>query len=406
MGGGTVREHPDQLVVEAQRVEAIAESPPGAPSGGAAPRAESFDACVEDLRASMMSEGTSFVGIHLSDLFLRWCGIEPTRAARAAMAGLVWGGIPLIVPLIVTAIAGGWAEAPLWRWVVVAAALAIFGVGAALMSHPPRGRLFSEEVTVLVPMMMRESDVRLLLDFNRRWYRGRVAAVAGVGVALATLLACVKLAPDGLRELPAGSFAVLAIVLYGVGEVVFWNLWSWPFIVREGRFEHRLFWPSPVDSMAVQAELRCWASMAFMCGFSITFYLIAALVLVSLDSPLVLPVAAGLTATGYVTTLGSMVAVRRSIGRIVERTKERHLALLQRRIEPFDARLSELTPEESERVEHLVRLHDMIRDAPTTPKRGQTLAHAAVALIIPTVTFLVALLGEVYAERLLNRFLP
>ena len=62
--------------------------------------------------------------------------------------------------------------------------------------------------------------------------------------------------------------------------------------------------------------------------------------------------------------------------------------------------------QESEQLRELLFLHDRIRDAPSSPSATHTLLRAAAGLIVPTIVFIITVLGEVSAERLLDTILP
>jgi hypothetical protein len=271
---------------------------------------------------------------------------------------------------------------------------------------PPGPRRLLADFTALVGTIEREHDVRQLAAFVRRWYRLPVSAVVSAGVALTILLTCILAVPDGVRALPVGSVAVLALLLYDFGELAFQNLFAVPFMARVADFDHRLFWASPVDSVEVRGAMRVWATMQFMVGIGVTLSLMLAIVVVGLDSALLLPLAASFVLWGYLTTFASMLGVRSSVRRIVERIRDRNLAEVQRRIDALGPRFADLPHEDAQRLEHLITLHNAIRVAPTSPGTSQTLVHAAVALIIPTTMFVVTVFGEVLAERLLEGVLP
>jgi len=80
--------------------------------------------------------------------------------------------------------------------------------------------------------------------------------------------------------------------------------------------------------------------------------------------------------------------------------------VLRRRIDTFEPRFADLSPEETENLRDLLFLHHDIRDAPTTPAHARTLMRTASALILPTIIFLVTVFGEVSAERLLDALRP
>jgi hypothetical protein len=295
--------------------------------------------------------------------------------------------------------------------------IVFFGVGDALgpLMSPapdvplgPRLRRIVEDWTALLPTIVRESDLRDLADFTRRWYRLPVVVAAGVATAAVMILACALFTPAALSELPAGSIVLLTWVLYDFGvHTVYWgNVFQRAFMAREARYDHHLFWPSPADSPEVHKVMRKTTNQGFAAGLWITIYLVLTVVLVSWHSPLVLPLAVGFVAIGYLSTIGLAFSNRASVRKIIERSRYRRLALFRQRIETFEARSAQLSPQESEQLRDLLFLHDKIRDAPSSPTSARTLMRTAAALILPTIIFVVSVFGEVSAERILDAILP
>ncbi|MGZ6807703.1 MAG: hypothetical protein ACXVGG_13915, partial [Mycobacteriaceae bacterium] len=198
----------------------------------------------------------------------------------------------------------------------------------------------------------------------------------------------------------------LLIILYEVGELAFFSLYHWLAFRLDAKVAHRLPWFSPVDSMAVQSDLRAFEETEFARGLAITVYLAMTVVLLSLASPLLVPIAVAVIVTGYITTFVSITAMRADIREIVRRVQEDHLALLRARIASFGTRPSELSSEELEQVQRLIAVYNVTRDAPTSPSRKQSLSHAVQGLAIPTVTFLAAVFAQEYAGRILDQLLP
>lgn len=265
-----------------------------------------------------------------------------------------------------------------------------------------------EKWTALLPTMVRESDLRELADFARRWQRRPATVTAGVAVAAVMLLACVLFTPAALSELPAGSIVLLAWLLYDFGATpIYWgNLFNRAFMAREARYDHDLFWPSPADSPEVHKVMRKTTEQGFAAGFWITVFLVMTVVLVSWDSPLVLPLGVGTMLIGYASTVGLAISNRASVRKIIERSRQQRLTLFRSRIDAFQSRVVDLSPEESEQLRNLLFLHDRIRDAPSSPNTARTLMHTAAGLILPTIMFVVTVFGEVSAERLLSALLP
>ncbi|MDH5372184.1 MAG: hypothetical protein OEX97_04485 [Acidimicrobiia bacterium] len=373
-------------------------------------RTEAFDGYVADIRTRLSSD-IPFLFPRLEDLIRRRLGLAPLSAGAAALAGLVGVGIRLALALVATALVGQWAGVPWGRWVLILAFYGLFDATQPTRTPPldvpsgPRFRRMVEDWTALLPNLVREPDLQDLANFTRRWGRLPVAAAIGVAVAATMLGACWLFTPTAMSELPAGSIVLLAILLYDFGAVTV-NPLDWALISRQARYDHHLFWPSPVDSPEVQNAVRMTNFFGLATGMWITLYLVLSLVMVSWDSPLVLPLAVGFIVIGYLTTICSTIGWRASIEKIVQRSRHQRLLGLQRRIQTFEPRYSDLSPQESEHVRGLIELHNMIRDAPTTPTTTHTLIHASVGLIIPSIMFAVAVFGEVYAERILDAILP
>jgi hypothetical protein len=376
-------------------------------------RSEAFDGYVEDIRKRLASD-ILFLFPRLEDQIRRRLGVAPLSAGAAALAGLTGFGIRLALVLLATALVGQWVAIPWGPWAVILVFYGLYDATQPLRTPPldvpsgPRFRQMVEDWTALLPTIVRESDLHELVNFTRRWNRLPVAAAIGVAVAATMLGACWLFTPTAMSELPAGSIVLLALLLYDFGAITicYANLLGWAVMAREARYDHHLFWPSPVDSPEVQNAVRMTNLFGLTTGMWITIFLVLALVLVSWDSQLVLPLAVGFIVLGYLTTIGSTLGFRASIRKIIELIRHQRLAVLQHRIETFGPRFAELSLQESEQLRHLIDLHNIIRDAPTTPTTTHTLMHATVGLIIPTIMFVVAVFGEVYAERILDAILP
>lgn len=372
----------------------------------------SFDALVEDIRRRYGSN-LPFLFPRIEDQVRRWLGVAPLSTRAAALAGSVGVVVRLGLALLATALVGQWTEIPWSRWGVILAFYALFEATQSWRTPPldiPPGPIVGkimEDWTALLPTIVRESDLRDLADFTRRWYTLPRAAMGGLATAAAMLLASSLLAPDAFGDLPVGTMVLLAFLLYDLGAVmVYGSFFGGAFLAREARYQHSLFWPSPIDSPQVQKAMLTETRMGFATGMWITAYLVLVVVLVSWDSALVLPLAAGFLLLGYVLTVAEALSARSSIKRIVEDSRGRRLALLRERIDGFESQFADLPTQQADRLRDLIDLHNMIRDAPSAPTSTHTVMHTLVGLIIPTIMFLITVFGEVYAERVLDTILP
>lgn len=368
-------------------------------------RTAAFDEAVDAAR-EMFFEGDSLIP-GLGALLRRRVGGPGHERGVAVLQALAGVSIMLGSALAVTLALDQWGIVPWGRWAVV---LVLYGGLEAFVGWPlsPGMRRKTQDWTALLPTMRWESDVRELTEHTRRLQRLPRRTAGGLAVAAAMLGVSVVLAPGALGQVPAGSVVLLAWLLLEFGSTpIYWGvLVNWAFITREARYDHDLFWASPADSAEVQRAMHKVGEHGLAAGWWITMSVVMAVVLVGWASPLVLPLAVGFVGVGYVAAIGAALGWRGSVRRIVERSRAERLALLRASIDGFESRITDLTPEEAERLGHLLRLHDRIRDAPASPSAAHTLSRTALALVVPTVTFVITVFGEVSAERLLDSLLP
>lgn len=367
-------------------------------------------AAIEEIRRLLWSSDLNPLA-YLADSGRRRLGLAPMRLTTWLLAGTFGIGTRLALALLATAIAEPGLAIPWGRWAVI---LLFSGVlDATGVARPPlpdipsdaRARQGLDDWTALLPTIERESDLEDLAGFARRWVRPPLATTVGVAVASVVLVTCRLLAPGGFSELPAGSLVLLMLLLIDFGTTTV-NPCNTAVFVREARYDHRLFWPSPADSPEVQRAIRTTTVFGFVTGLWVTIYLVLAVVLVSWSSPLVVPLSAGFIVIGYLWAFASAASLRASTQTIVQRSRNQRLERIRRRIEAFEPRFDDLSAEEFEHARRLIDLHNTIRDAPATPTTSHTLIRSAAGLIVPTIVFVITVFGEVSAERLLDAILP
>ena len=406
---------PDASGGTAARAETPAESK-GAPATSVADqrepgeRSSAYEAGVEEIRRRYGSDVT-YLFPRLEDRIRRQFGLAPLGPGAAVLAGLTAVAVRLSVALVVTALAGQWAGIPWGRWAVILAFFGMMDAGRSQTTPPldvepkPSYRDELQDWTALLPTITRESDVRDLAAFTRRWFQLSGSVAAGIAAAAVMLLGCWRVAPMGVSELHPGSLALLALLLYEFGEMVHTNLFWWALIRRESTYDHELSWPSPADSPEIRTARQKMPRQSFAFGMWITVLLVVTLVLTSWDSPLVIPLGVGFLVIGYSTVIGVALGDRAALRRIVEHSRNQELDQLQQQIAPYRSRYAQLTPQETEQLRSLLELHTVIQNAPTTAST-RTLWRTAAGLLLPTLVFAVTVLAEVSAERFLDTILP
>ena len=371
-----------------------------------------FELELEDLRRFLASDH-GMVFVRLEDRLRRKLGITPLGFGATLLIALTAVGIRLAPALMATAVLGDWIEIPWGRWIVILVFFGLVDAATTLMNRPmdmPSSRwagTFAEGWSALLPTLAHESALHDLATFTRHRFRQSIIAVIGVVGAAVMLISSWLFAPEAMSELSPGTVVLLALLLYHFCEAVVPALiFQSAFVGREARYQHRLFWASPVDTPQVEAALRMGVGFWFLNGVWISLYLAMTVTLVSWESPAVVPLAIGYLLIGYVLTIGATLYQRSGIQRIVEGSRAQSLALLRRRIEAFGPPAADLGVAEAERVHRLVELHNLVRDAPSTPAPTRSLFRVAAGMVLPTIMFLITVFGEVYAERVLDMFLP
>lgn len=154
------------------------------------------------------------------------------------------------------------------------------------MPSSPAAKRFVDDWSALLPTVDRQSDLQDTAEFTRRWSGLCVSLAVGVFVAVALLATCWLFTPAAMGAIPVWSVVLLVFLLDELGEgIVFGYYQQAAFITHEARYDHRLFWPSPVDSPQVKSALMDGTRHGFITGIWITLYLALAVWLVSWDSP-------------------------------------------------------------------------------------------------------------------------
>jgi hypothetical protein len=324
---------------------------------------------------------------------------------QAILDAVVTFGVYLIAPVVATSVTWSWADAPVWTWVGVAALFGAFGLVSRRLAGESAVGLAG--LLALPAAIASDSDLHELVDTVWQSWRRRFYAPPAAALTVGILVASVARDGEAFRALPVGTLVMLALLVYEFTEAMVAVLLSVRLFTVEAQFTHRLSWLNPLASPPVQATLHTWfagfgpgSPLVVLYGLAVTI-LIAPL---SLDL-LVVPLG-GIALVGLVLVFASLVSLRRSVQGIVQHAKDATLETLRDRIESFEPRTRDLTTDESQRLRALLATYAAVREAPTGPTSAQTFVHAVTALAVPALTFLLAVMSEVYAERLLDQLLP
>ncbi len=163
---------------------------------------------------------------------------------------------------------------------------------------------------------------------------------------------------------------------------------------------------SPADSVVVRRSLLGYNQLAALNVVASTVGPLCVLLLLPADSDLTWPVLLFLLLLLYVSTGLGVVLPRVALGRIIRRTKESEMQVLQIRVDNLLPRVGELTEDEREEFTQLQETHDAIRDSPENLLTPGDFAKVVGALALSTLTIVATAFANVYVTEWVKPFLP
>jgi hypothetical protein len=352
-----------------------------------------------------MTSPTSRLAVWLEPRVLgfRWQQVHTLRQMLLYAAFVI--GVYLVAPVVATTVTWSWAGAPVWTWLAVAAlfgAFTLLSTRLAGESSPAVGGLLQPATA-----LENEADLHELIAAAQRSWRARYYALPALSLTVAILALSAGRDPAAFWAIHPGTLVMLALLVYEFTEAMVGVLVSMRLFAAEARFPHRLSWLDPLASRPVQAMLHTWfAGLGPGSPLIVPYALAVAVLVAPISVDLLFVPLGGVALVGLLFVLVSLLSLRHSLHRIVRHAKEATLETLRERIERLEPAERDLTADESQRLRALLETYAAVRAAPTSPSGAQTLGHALTALAIPALAFFLAVLAEVYAERLLDQLLP
>jgi hypothetical protein len=332
---------------------------------------------------------------------LRRLGIEP-RSRPGRLAGWIVQSLVLLLPaLILAAITGQWADAPLLTWAIVAVA---WGAGAT--AAIPLFRFTSGNLLSWLGLIVDAGDLRRLDEWQRRWYSHRVIAPVSGAAALGMVLLLLVLIHGSGVQVPAGSLYIGVCLFFWVMQdacPVFMMVFE---VHNLSTCRHELYSLSPADSVAVRQSLRGYNELGAVNILFITLITFLLLALLPGGSRLVAPLVISLVFVELVYTALGTLAPRFVIGNIIRSRKEEEMGRLQRWLDDLLPRIRELTEGEYQEMGRLRETQDAIRNSPENLLPLATIFRTVGALLLSVLTILLTAFAREWMAGLVKRFVP
>lgn len=306
------------------------------------------------------------------------------------------------LPVLFSVLAGQWHPQEILRWLTVAIT---FSVAAGGLYGLYRGVV--QRLVSLHRIMLDEEGLSTLVTWERRAYRLRTCAVAGIAFTITIFFLIMLLQGlEAFSSVSIGTIVIGVMLLYQVGEISYnmFMLGVESRILVQNSFD--LYRLSPIDTIEVQQSLRGYDGVALLNSLIVTIFIVEFLILLPTRSDLLVQISLILLLLAYVGVGVGVIFPRLAIGRIIQLEKDATLKPLQVRLNDLYSRLTDLGEREFQNFKRLQAIHSSISASSENVFPLGTVGRVAASLLVPTLTFFASVASEVYLGRLLERILP
>jgi len=330
---------------------------------------------------------------------LRRLGIDPWRWPGRLAAGVIHLLEVLLPALILTAISGQWADAPLSSWAIVAGTWS----GTA-MDALPMYRFAVRNLLAWLETIVDEADLRRLVACERRWFDHRVMVPASGAMTLGIVLPLLLVLRRSGVIVPLGTLYIGAFLLFVMAQNAYSMVWAPVEVHNLSTCRYSLYRLSPADSVAVRQSVRGYNQLGLVNVLTVTVGSFLFLVLLPGGSRLVAPFVACLLLLELVYTGLGSVAPRLVLGQIIRSRKEEEMAALQHRLDDLLPRMQELSEAEYRKMKRLQETQNAIRDSPDNLLPLGAIVSTAGALLLSALTMVATAFAQEWVAGFLQRF--
>lgn len=323
--------------------------------------------------------------------------IDPRSRFGKSITFLFFFFVFLGLPLTLTAIFDQWESAPLVAWTVIAI---IFGLVGNLYDLYYKIGL---NVCSIGHTVKNKNFFLRQIEWDRYWFSLRTGVTAGVLTSLGMLVSLVyiDLQTTG-PDIPAGSLLVICLLAFQIGELACHNLLMCFEIRNFAGVEHSLFRFNPLKTATLQKSMIGYNQFGMTTSLLMTAFIACSAILLPDSAFLANPVWLFIVFAVYTIVIFAVITPKYFLQQIIRRTKQSQLKPIRQKLNRLFDRLMTLNDEEYNEMLRLVNIQDMISKAPELSLPISTIGRLFGTLILPTLTFILAVLGEVYISGLLQ----
>lgn len=303
------------------------------------------------------------------------------------------------LPLTLTAIMGQWDQASLKTWAVIAV---VFGlvVGISYDTYYKIGL----NVCSIGHTVINEKFFYSQIRWDRYWFNLRIAGTVGAITSVSMLISLLYMnRQTPATVIPWGTFLVICFLAYQIGEIACNNLLMCFEARNFSKVDHSLFRFNPIDTDSIQSSLVGYNQFAIMTSLVMTIFIVCSAILLPNSTYLTNPVWLSIIFFVYSIVILAVIVPRYFVQQIIRKAKHRQLTPIRQKLNNMFDRLMQLSDEEYNEMLRLNDIQDSISKAPDSSLSFSTIGRIFGTLILPTISFILAVLGEAYISTLLQR---
>ena len=336
-----------------------------------------------------------FIPFHI----LRRFHIKPHSGLGKSLIFIFYILVVLGLPLTITAIFDEWSLAPIGSWTVIAI---IFGLVVGMSYNLYYG--IGLNVCSISHTVVDQDAIQRQIIWDKLWFNMRIGGTVGALTSAVMLASLIYINRQTLNMvIPGGNLLVIGFLSYQIGELACNNLLMCFEARNFSDMEHALFRFNPLDTHTLQQAIIGYNQFGLVTSLVIAVFIASSALLLPSSAYLANPVWLILVLAVYTIIILAVILPRYYIQIIVQKTKRRELLPIQQKLNYLFDQLMNLSENEHGEMLRLEKIQDMIRKAPESCLPFSTIGRLFGTLVLPTITFIFAVLGEVYISTLLER---
>jgi hypothetical protein len=340
------------------------------------------------------------LGLYVTFSVMRRFQIDPRSWRGRLLIVLFTICVYLGLPFLLTASTHQLASAPLILWGIIAS---IFGI--TFLSYGIYSSI-GNDVCAISHSVQNDKSLQQQIEWDSTWFNIRVAGTVGLITATSVLLSIARSSIYSQRQfIPSGTLIVIGLLSYQIGEIACNNLLICFEARNFSRMDHRLYRFSPLDTFSLQKAIRGYNRFGLTTSLLMTVYIAASALLLPMEMYLHNFIWLGLVLLVYLIIICGVVVPRIYIQEIVRNYKEKELVPIRKHLNALFDRLSMLSPQDFSEMSRLVELQQQLQRAPESCLPLSTVGRLFGTLLLPTFTFVLAVAGEAYLTKLIERVL-